>query len=546
MFKTVFIDLDNTLYNYTLCHEKAIMTIKNNLSSSQFDANYDKYKKIINSRNVCIKHNKRLYIKSICDEMKCNSQKAYELCKLYDETFNANIVPYEGITELFDFFNKNNINIYVLTNSQYDVQMERLNRLKLLDRIQSVITSEELGIEKPDPMFFNYACKIANAKPNEIIMIGDDINNDIEGAINYGIFSAYFNVNSKNDLVVDRYIEFNNYNRLVTFFTGLFKSIDELVYLSQFYGGRIDYVQGAGGNISVKYDNLLIIKSSGVNLIEMTKSNGYSIVKNDINDQKLIKTVIRTDKPSMEIWFHSFLKKYVLHMHPMWSNVACCRVDCEDMLKYLFGNPIIVPYMMPGIKLAQMIKSILDNKSDDQNGDIIFLENHGIIITADDIETLDEMVCKTMIKFYDLITRDDSDVSDMYKSYRMAGIIRKLLLKHNENILTKPMIGYSGKMIYDTFVPDKEVYCREILQISELAQIEKLIDTYITYHNYVPKVIIYNNGIYINETNVNKLHDLEDIIIAHLMIADEQNSKALTEDELKEIKNNEDEKYRMK
>lgn len=57
------------------------------------------------------------------------------------------------------------------------------------------------------------------------------------------------------------------------------KSLLELVRMCQRIGKRIYYVQGGGGNISVKLDStLMAIKASGFRLSQITKQEGYVIV----------------------------------------------------------------------------------------------------------------------------------------------------------------------------------------------------------------------------------------------------------------------------
>ena len=52
-----------------------------------------------------------------------------------------------------------------------------------------------------------------------------------------------------------------------------------LVINNNISGERIDFFQGAGGNVSVKLDNeIMAIKSSGIEIKEMSQHYGYSLV----------------------------------------------------------------------------------------------------------------------------------------------------------------------------------------------------------------------------------------------------------------------------
>ena len=55
-----------------------------------------------------------------------------------------------------------------------------------------------------------------------------------------------------------------------------------LAKLSKYFGQRYDLIQAAGGNSSIKLNKQMFIKSSGYSLAELSISNGYSKVNNQI------------------------------------------------------------------------------------------------------------------------------------------------------------------------------------------------------------------------------------------------------------------------
>lgn len=72
---------------------------------------------------------------------------------------------------------------------------ERLNAvcagLEELQGISSVIISSEVGWRKPAPMFFDIVCQQTNCRPEEILFVGDDLINDIHGAKQAGMATAW-------------------------------------------------------------------------------------------------------------------------------------------------------------------------------------------------------------------------------------------------------------------------------------------------------------------------------------------------------------------
>lgn len=58
---------------------------------------------------------------------------------------------------------------------------------------ENIVISEVIGINKPDKAIFEFALNAAKAKKRESIMIGDSIEADIRGAMNFGMDAIYFN-----------------------------------------------------------------------------------------------------------------------------------------------------------------------------------------------------------------------------------------------------------------------------------------------------------------------------------------------------------------
>jgi putative hydrolase of the HAD superfamily len=58
---------------------------------------------------------------------------------------------------------------------------------------QNVIISEVVGVNKPDKAIFEHALGLAGAVKNESLMIGDSLEADVYGALNFGMDAIYFN-----------------------------------------------------------------------------------------------------------------------------------------------------------------------------------------------------------------------------------------------------------------------------------------------------------------------------------------------------------------
>ncbi len=82
--------------------------------------------------------------------------------------------------------------LHIITNGFNEVQFVKLKSSNIEVYFDEVITSEDIGVKKPNPLIFEHALEKAGAKAYESLMIGDNYEADIEGAINSDINAIYF------------------------------------------------------------------------------------------------------------------------------------------------------------------------------------------------------------------------------------------------------------------------------------------------------------------------------------------------------------------
>ena len=187
--------------------------------------------------------------------------------------------------------------------------------------------------------------------------------------------------------------------------------IKELVFMSKSVGCHPAYVQGGGGNTSIKMNrSQMAIKSSGKALAEMTEEDGYSIVdyQSIRTNIKYLRDIIeKSDKkqgrPSMEAGFHALLGDYVIHTHSVYVNLLTCSKEGQQIASQLFQEALWLDYVTPGEALAEAVQKLLQEKPFDEG--IIFLGNHGVIVvgkTAQETLNSHEHINRQIQKFFQL------------------------------------------------------------------------------------------------------------------------------------------------
>lgn len=201
------------------------------------------------------------------------------------------------------------------------------------------------------------------------------------------------------------------------------QTIRDLIDISQYAGNRVDYTQGGGGNTSVKNEKngIMLIKASGYKLKDISENTAFVAV-----DQKKIldfynnvdlksgkdyekesgevakNSVIAVSgmpalRPSVEVGFHSILKKYVVHTHSVYANLLTCCVKGEEIAEKLYKDCdfgfIFLPYINPGFELTLAMKNGIENyyKKTGKYPEVIFMKNHGLVVHGDYLERVKQI-----------------------------------------------------------------------------------------------------------------------------------------------------------
>ena len=77
-----------------------------------------------------------------------------------------------------------------------EIQGNKLGDSNIGHYFKCITNSEMAGVKKPNPKIFEYAVAVANAQKQSSIMIGDCIDADVNGALNFGMDAILFNIDS--------------------------------------------------------------------------------------------------------------------------------------------------------------------------------------------------------------------------------------------------------------------------------------------------------------------------------------------------------------
>lgn len=101
--------------------------------------------------------------------------------------------PLDGVRESLDKLH-GKVKMGIITNGFNALQQKRLENTQMDKYFDIVIVSEMVGEAKPSPKIFDFAfSKMGKVSKEKILMVGDTLASDIQGGINVGIDTCWFN-----------------------------------------------------------------------------------------------------------------------------------------------------------------------------------------------------------------------------------------------------------------------------------------------------------------------------------------------------------------
>lgn len=193
----ILFDTDNTLYEYgpaNISAEEAVCKKAKNLlgiDRKKFYKYFNLAKNEVKSNlpNTASSHSRLLYFQRMIELLgyKAELLLALDFEQTFWRNFLINAPLFSGVRETLLYFKEKNIPIAVVTDLTAHIQLRKLTFFGLENTFDAVVTSEEVGIDKPDLKNFALVLKKLNLSSNSYFwMIGDNPKADIFGANKLG------------------------------------------------------------------------------------------------------------------------------------------------------------------------------------------------------------------------------------------------------------------------------------------------------------------------------------------------------------------------
>jgi len=205
MIKHIFFDLDHTIWDFDKNAEETLQELYEIyklrelglLSASEFIQRYTEnnhslwaqyHLGLISKELLRAERFRKTFIELGVHPEKVPHQFEEDYVKISPTKTNL----FEGAEKVLAYLQKK-YTLHIISNGFRETTLTKMDLSGLNPYFSNVIISEEVGVNKPDKAVFQYALNKANASLEESIMIGDSLEADIYGAMNFGMKAIFFN-----------------------------------------------------------------------------------------------------------------------------------------------------------------------------------------------------------------------------------------------------------------------------------------------------------------------------------------------------------------
>ena len=210
-YQVLFIDLDNTLYDFTGNSREAYRVVYSLLDYDRWFDSFEHYYSIYEEYNLQLW---ALYAEGKITKDKLNAERyAHPLrvmgvhdaefvgARFWDEAMKrlplgSRLMPHAR--EVLEYL-RPRYRMYILSNGFTELQSRKMHSAGIEGYFDGVILSEDIGVNKPNPEIFYHALRVAGVGASEALMIGDNLEVDIAGASRVGIDQVYYDLAASGD-----------------------------------------------------------------------------------------------------------------------------------------------------------------------------------------------------------------------------------------------------------------------------------------------------------------------------------------------------------
>lgn len=198
-YHNILLDADGTLLDFALAEHCALADTLKHFSLPETEEVHQSYSEanaeqwaLLEKKHVTRAQLKINRFQNFCDRIGV-SRNAADMAEFYENALSTKGFLLDGAEDICRVLSAH-CSLYIVTNGFLRIQTGRFSRSPLSQYLKGIFISEEIGIEKPDPQYFErVAAQIPDFSKETAIIVGDSLSSDIQGGSNFGIDTCWFN-----------------------------------------------------------------------------------------------------------------------------------------------------------------------------------------------------------------------------------------------------------------------------------------------------------------------------------------------------------------
>lgn len=200
----VLFDLDDTLFDHDYCSRAALWSLREvhaALARVPWDALRERYSRLLEETHLrliagelTLDEARRERFRRLFTELgeETPEKVVEDAVEGYARAYRESWCPVPGAGELLREVN-GQAKVAVVTNNLVEEQRKKLDALGFSSYVDALVTSEEVGVAKPEPGIFHDALERVGCSAEEVVMVGDSWASDVLGARAAGIRAVWLN-----------------------------------------------------------------------------------------------------------------------------------------------------------------------------------------------------------------------------------------------------------------------------------------------------------------------------------------------------------------
>lgn len=203
MIEFLFVDLDDTILDFHKAERLAIAKTFREFGLEPTDGVMDRYHQINRAHWEALER-KELTREQVLTGRFSALFREYGMqedpvrcARAYENNLSVGHYFLPGAEEALEFLSRK-YKLYLASNGTSRVQEGRLKSANISRFFQEIFVSEGIGVNKPDPLYFERCfARIPGFDLSRAMIVGDSLTSDIQGGINAGLLTCWVNPTGK-------------------------------------------------------------------------------------------------------------------------------------------------------------------------------------------------------------------------------------------------------------------------------------------------------------------------------------------------------------